>query len=153
MRLLAIDPGSNKCGIAFYENGILKNLETFISIAKTPLERRLVIATLLFNAVKSSDAVICEEPFLQGRANTGMQRLLGMIEFMAGRTIQMIHPMTVKKLIAPGFKEKIDVALAAGKLLKTAKEKELLASAISREAFDETDAAAIGLTYLMKERA
>jgi Holliday junction resolvasome RuvABC endonuclease subunit len=148
VKLLAIDPGSYRTGIALYEDQQLIYLETLEGSAFTPLGRRLGVASQLCYHIKNADQVIMEEPFLQGKANTGMQRLLGMIELMAGETIQTIHPMTLKKKLGFGGKDKLEVALAAGELLGSRDEKELLARSIARDAWDETDAAAIGIIHL-----
>lgn len=153
MKLLAIDPASNKCGIARFENGVLVETRTLISTAKTPLFRRLDIAFQLAPFIAEADEIASEEPFLKGKNNQGMQRLLGMIEKVTNGHVHFFHPLTVKKTLGSGTLDKIEVALAAGELLEFQHEQEVLADAIRREAFDESDAVAIGLTYFVKEKA
>lgn len=153
MNLVAIDPGSNKCGIATFRFGVLSSTETLLSNEKTPLERRLDMAYQLEELIKTADRVISEEPLLLGRNNNGMQRLLGYIEFLASESfipLQFVHPMTLKKFMGAGSSDKLDMALAAGEMLKTSFEQELLAGAITREAWDETDAVCVGLYHLAK---
>lgn len=150
-RLLAIDPGSNKCGLAYFEDGSLCHILTLTSKEDTPLHRRLDMAWQLEEAIKTADIVVSEEPLLLGRNNNGMQRLLGYIEFLAYESQTILHfkhPMTIKKAMESGSSDKLDIALAAGRFVKTDKEQDLIADAISREAFDETDAVCVGLTYL-----
>lgn len=147
MRLLAIDPASKKCGCAYFKDGILTNTRTLQSTADTPLERRLEIAERLGFEIIEADVVVCEEPFLMGRNNNYMQRLLGVVEFLTAGNVHFIHPQSVKKYYQAG-QEKLAVALAAGELLETDDEKEILADAIRREDFDSTDAVAIGLMHI-----
>lgn len=154
MRLLAIDPGSNKLGYAIFNNEELIELGHFKSTTETPLKRRLQMADELAKTLDSYDLIACEEPTLQGRNNIGMNRLLGYIEYLAHQSIldvSFVHPMTLKKFTGNGSSEKLDMALAAGNMLKTDKEKELLAMAIEKEDFDATDAACVGLWFLNKE--
>jgi Holliday junction resolvasome RuvABC endonuclease subunit len=152
MRILAIDPASNKCGIARFNNGVLIETRTLISNAKTPLFRRLDIAFQLAPFIVDADAVVSEEPFLKGKNNNGMQRLLGMIEKVTNGHVYFYHPLTVKKSLGSGSLDKLEVALASGEKLQFQHEQEILAEAIRREAFDETDAVAIGLTHFAKEK-
>lgn len=154
IKLLAIDPGSNKCGLAIFEDGNLKETLTLTSNETTPLHRRLDMAWQLEECLKTVDIVVSEEPLLLGRNNNGMQRLLGYIEFLTYESqviLHFRHPMTIKKAMESGSSDKLDIALAAGRFVKTDKEQDLIADAISREAFDETDAVCVGLTYF-KER-
>lgn len=150
MRLLAIDPASNKLGLAVFVDGSLKETLTLTSKAKTPLERRLDMAVQLVPFLATHDVIVSEEPMLLGRNNNGMQRLLGMIEKLSDGHVVFIHPKTVKKKMGSGSLDKVDVALAAGQLLKTEKEQEILADALIREAYDETDSVAIGLSYFLE---
>lgn len=147
-KLLAIDPGSNKCGIAEFEGCTLKSTFTLVTKHTNPLEKRLDISWQLEELIKTADQVISEEPLLLGRNNNGMQRLLGCIEFLAHEStipLKFVHPMTLKKFMGAGTSDKLDMALAAGEMLKTEPEQELLAGAITREAWDETDAVCVGL--------
>lgn len=148
MRVLAIDPASNKCGIAVFDDNALEKTLTLVSTAKTPLTRRLDIAIQLAPLIATADVIVSEEPFLQGKNNNGMQRLLGMIEKISGGSVVFFHPMSIKKALGSGTLDKLAVALAAGERLVTDGEKEMLAQVIDREAWDESDAIAIGLTYI-----
>lgn len=147
MRLVAIDPGSNRCGLAFFTDGVLIDTQTLITSQSLPLTRRLHIADQLSDHLKNAAAVASEEPLLMGRNNNFMQRLLGMIEFMYPR-VAFFHPMTLKKYFGSGKLDKLELALAVGERLKTEREKEIIADIIAREAFDESDAVAVGLIYL-----
>lgn len=151
MKLLAIDPASYKCGVALFDNKVLVQTMTLVSKGATPLERRLDIMKQLSAVILSSEEVCSEEPLLLGRNNNFMQRLLGMIEFVSGGQVSFIHPMTLKKQLGGGKKDKLEMALAAGERLVTDTEKEILADAIAREAWDETDAVAVGLAHIMRE--
>jgi hypothetical protein len=150
VRLLAIDVASHKCGLAYFESGILKQTKTVETKSKTPLGRRLEIANYLKPELSQVDVAISEEPFLQGRNNTGMQRLLGSLEFITFGTINFVHPLTVKEFCGSGKFDKLEVALAAGEMLQTEEEKEIMARAIDAEDWDSTDAIAIGLYYLRR---
>lgn len=146
-RLLAIDPGSNKFGLAFFINGCLVATKTLLTTEITPLKRRLDMIDKLSVFVETVDKVVSEEPFLQGQNNNGMQRLLGGIELLTNGSVQFVHPMTLKKFTGSGSSDKLDMALSIGERL-TEKEQEILADAINREAFDETDAICVGLWAL-----
>lgn len=147
--LLAIDPGSNKLGLAWFVNGKLSFTETLTTTAATPTARRLEVGEKLANYVHSSE-IASEEPLLLGRNNNGMQRLLGYIEWITRGKVAFYHPMTVKKFTGSGSSDKLEMALAVGEILETDEEREVLADAINREAYDETDAVCIGLTHLRK---
>lgn len=148
--LVAIDPGSNKCGLAFFINGLLVATKTLLTDKKTPIERRLDIADKLSVFMETVDSVASEEPFLQGQNNNGMQRLLGCIELLTNGKVSMVHPMTLKKFTGSGSSDKLEMALAVGEKFNTEAEQEILADAINREAWDETDAIAVGLWALNK---
>lgn len=154
MRLVAIDPGSKSTGVAVFDDGILKETRRLIMISEDPRHRRVQMARLLdlFLDEKNPDHVVCEEPQIQGVNGNYMHRLLGSFEFLCHPNLSYFHPATVKKSITgTGKAEKLEVALEAGKLLATDTEQEILANLIAREAFDETDAVAVGLTYLMSK--
>jgi len=152
-KVVAIDPGSNKCGLAYFEADKLVSTDTVTSNETTPLLRRLDIAWQLEELLKTSDKVICEEPLLLGRNNNGMQRLLGYIEFLtaeSGIPLTFVHPMTLKKFMGSGSSDKLEMALSAGRMVESDSEQEILADAIGREAYDETDAVCIGLWGIKK---
>lgn len=146
--LLAVDPGSNKMGLAFFIDNKLVATKTLTTDKQTPLERRLDIADKLGVFIQTVDIVISEEPLLLGRNNNGMQRMLGYIEFITGGLVKFVHPMTLKAFIESGSSDKLEMALAAGEKLHSEEEKEILAKAITNEAFDETDAVCVGLWAL-----
>lgn len=146
--LLAIDPGSNSTGLAFFEDGELKgSLTLSYQEEKDRLKKRLLILRSIKILLPHYSDVACEAPFLQGVANQSMQRFLGVIEFFTWGKVSFFHPMTVKKAMGSGKMEKIDMAKAAIKRVSK-KEGELIEAAIQEKAFDETDAVCVGLTYL-----
>lgn len=151
--LLAIDPGSNKLGLAFFMNGELVGTRTLTTSETEPLKRRLDIANQLAEYIDLFDSVASEEPLLLGRNNNAMQRMLGVIEHLTKGKVIFCHPMTLKAFTGSGSNDKLDMALAIGEMLNKDSEKELLAKAITEEAFDETDAVAVGLWALDKNRS
>jgi Holliday junction resolvasome RuvABC endonuclease subunit len=146
MKLTAIDPGSNKCGLAFFKDGKLVSTKTLETKAKTPIARRLEVAAKL--QYEDLSSAVSEEPLLMGRNNNYMQRLLGMIELLTLGEVKWVHPMSVKSFCGSGKSDKLDVALAAGEMLESEEEKEKLAQIIEREAWDESDAVAVGLYFI-----
>lgn len=146
--LLAIDPGSNKLGLAFFIESKLVATKTLTTDKETPLTRRLDIADKLSVFVETVDNTASEEPLLLGRNNNFMQRLLGYIELLTKGKVKMIHPMRLKKFMGSGSSDKLEMALAAGQMLRTEEEQEILANAIVREAWDETDSVCVGLWAL-----
>lgn len=146
--LLAIDPGSNKLGLAFFINNALVATKTLTTDKTTPIDRRLDIADKLAVFMDTVDKIASEEPFLQGQNNNGMQRLLGCIELLTNGKVKMVHPMTLKAFMASGSSDKLEMALAAGEKVSTDAEKEVIADAIAREAWDETDAVCVGMWAL-----
>lgn len=149
-RLLAIDPASNKTGLAFFIDEVLVATKTITSDGSTPLARRLSMASKIEPFIETVDKISTEEPHLMGVNANGMNRLLGYIEFMTKGKITMVHPMTLKKFTGSGSSDKLEMALAIGQMLKTDQEQEILANAIIREAWDETDAVAVGLWALQQ---
>lgn len=149
--LVAIDPGSYSLGLAYFLDGKLVKSETILITEKDPKLRRFAMAIRLSQKLGAEvTAVACEEPFLLGYTAHGMQRLLGMIEYIAGPEVKFIHPSTVKAFTGHGSKNKLEVADACREMLKGESEKEIVTEAIKRKAFDETDAIAVGLTYIYK---
>lgn len=146
--LLAIDPGSNKTGIAVFEDGSLTATLTITTKETDPVKRRFSILSILAEILPTYDSVASEAPMLLGANNNGMQKFLGVLEYLTKTKISFFHPMTVKKFMGAGKMDKLEMALSAGEMLRTDAEKETLARAISDEAFDETDAICVGLTYL-----
>lgn len=164
MNLLAIDPGSNKVGIALFKNKKLVATQTLHGNQDFDSQRKrvkLAYDTFLWLEevfskyeidpnLQNSYEVVCEEPLLQGKSNTPMQRFLGALEELYQGRLNYLHPMTIKARMGRGTLDKMEVAVAAGERLTTENEKELVADAIYREAFDETDAVAIGLVHMEK---
>ncbi len=153
MRLVAIDPGSNKMGLAFFRDGILTSTATLETEEKEPAQRRYSILKKLELEIYGADLIASEAPVLMGANNNGMQRVLGVVEFLTQANAHFFHPMTVKaKIAGTGKADKLELALAAGRHVQTAAEQEIIAEAISQEAWDETDAVAIGLCFLNKQK-
>lgn len=152
--ILAIDPGSNKCGLAWFKDGLLVKTETRCTTSDTPLKRRLEIGSFLCDEIENADFIISEEPFLLGQNNNGMQRLLGYIEQITNGDVTFIHPMSVKKAMGRGSLDKEEVKTAVSKMLTDEDLKSFgignYESLFLSKRYDETDAIAIGLTYLIQ---
>lgn len=155
MRLLAIDPASYSTGLAIFDNGVLQFAFTTQVSVKEPQARRLAMAQQIYAVVvdQRPSVVACEEPSIQGRNGNAMHRLLGMIEFLSETPVNYVHPMTLKAFFGSGKLDKFEMALAAGEMLKTDAEKEMIAQFIEREEWDATDAICVGLAYLSKKAA
>ena len=159
-RLISIDPGSNSTAAAYFEDGELKWVTTIIAIPKPTLQKKRVVLARDFvgiirlglpEDVQTDDCtIVCEEPFLRGPANTSMARFLGALENIFNGELNYIHPMTVKAFFKE--REKLDVAIAAGAYLKTDREQDILAHQISKEAWDATDAIAIGIAFMERSK-
>lgn len=157
MNLIAIDPGTKSLGIAYFDNGILKDTFTLTSYGNDRQGRQVEIMqqmALTLGQIPFDGAgpfrIVCEEPMLMGKSNNAMQRMLGALEweFHAVGGLEYISPMSVKMHMGSGKLDKFEVALAAGALLTTDEEQEMMASLISNEAWDATDAVAIGLCFI-----
>lgn len=160
--LLAIDPGTNKLGIALFQDGKLIQTETITTKSKERYERTIDICGGLMTAldkapvgfdynIADSMTVVCEEPMMQGKANTAMQRLLGALEFLMSPRMNYIHPMTMKKVIKSKTADKEDVKTAVIKLVsdsEVAKHEALFLS----QRYDEIDAVGIGLAYMIQNK-
>lgn len=157
-RLLAIDPSTTVLGYAEFINGILIASK---SVKRPEKEHRIARSVEMLSALTQSMAlaneVVCEEPKLSGRfqskGQSTIDRLLGMIEYSAyqcGSTVNYLHPMTIKSYFGAVKTDKLDMALKAGEYLDES-EQSIMADAISREAYDETDAICIGLVHLKRE--
>lgn len=157
-KLLAIDPGSNHIGVALFENNQLVWARTVSTKLKDRYDRTKDILTNLMTALETANplvdvnrdnfSIICEEPTMRGKANISMQRVLGGLEFLMTPKMSYIHPMTLKANLGSGSLDKLEVALAAGELLFTDTEKDILADLIAKEEFDATDAVAIGISHI-----
>lgn len=164
MRVLAIDPASYKLGIALFENGALIGATTLNAVGSDRLRRMSYMIDRLAETLNfyRPDVVVVEDPLLRGKGNGIMERLKGIIEatteIMVGwpndRQIAdfmfYIPPTTVKKYMGAGTLDKLEVAMAAGDMLHSEEEKEMIADLIEKEEWDATDAVAIGLSYYLK---
>lgn len=163
-KLLAIDPGTNKLGLAVFHDEKLIATKTIKTKEVERYKRTQDIFTnlivylnmhyseLRIDNNRTDYTFVCEEPAMQGKANTVMQRLLGGLEAMIAAQPNYIHPMTLKSRLGSGKLEKIEVAKAALKLLKTTEEKLKVKQLINEERFDETDAVALGLAFFIKSK-
>lgn len=155
-KLVAIDPGSKKLGVAVFDHKARKLITVFSLTSKyEAYSNRL---KQLCEALKqqlidldASEVVVCEDPLLRGYANNIMQRLIGGLEASLSPVFNFVHPMTVKKVLGKGTLEKDKVAKAALKLLKTDGERRIMQSFIDAKDYDATDAVAIGLTYFIQK--
>lgn len=152
MILLAIDPGSNKTGVALFKGKKLQSTETFEAPGERPDRTASIVKRLILkHKMQSISIIVMEDPLLKGKANNSMQRHIGALEhaLLAHyklKKVEYIYPQTVKAILKAG-QDKKDMAWAAYKLLTTDEEKDILAGAIEREEWDATDAVAIGLAY------
>lgn len=161
--LISIDPASSSLGYALFLEGLLVEAGSVKSSFTPPYKRRFDIINELHikTYTYSPSVLVCEEPKLGGRfqtaSQTAMDKLLGQIEyyFLNDREVEEIfyyHPMTLKAQIGgSGKSSKLEVALGAGEILRSDKEKEIVAKLIEAEDFDATDAIAAGLTHLIQE--
>lgn len=157
--VLALDPSTKQTGYALFVSGRLTEAGSFKTnpdLSRTA--RQYDIANKLCNFMGSRDlfgnedvSITSEEPMVQGRNGLALHKLLGALEYASNKEFYYIHPSTVKKQMGSGKLDKLEVALAAGELLKSPEEQEIVASFISEEDFDATDAVAIGLCFCLKE--
>lgn len=152
--ILAIDPGSIKCGFArFSKDGKLLDCGHSVASAKNRWERQLQILTPMEHNLRTAEIVISEEPMMQGKAAQAMHKFLGAMEFARKAEIEWVHPMTVRKAIAgSGKADKIEMALAAGAMMELESDQDLIAELIAKEEFDVTDAIAVGLYWFLKQK-
>lgn len=152
--IIAIDPGSKSTGVAWFIGGKLVRLETYAAEGERASRTQQIVADILKGLDAVPTYIVMEDPLLQGKSNNSMQRFIGALEYALLehyflKQIEYIHPMSVKKAMGYGGKDKQEVAAAAKDMLKTAEEKKLVSKAIKSNAFDATDAVAIGLTYFI----
>lgn len=149
-KVVAIDPGSYECGIAWFTWGRLQGTKTIYSDDKDIYQRRFIICERLRQVLDQADVIICEEPFLRGPPNNTMQRLLGAFEYLARGHINFISPMTVKAFTGSGKNDKLQVAKGAREFLAE-QERCMIDDLISRNFWNETDAIAVGLAWINRE--
>lgn len=154
MRLLAIDPGSNTLGWAIFVDGLLVNADSYTTLKSNRIEKMFDMVSRLSELIfdYSVDVIVSEEPLLQGRSNTSMQRLLGWTECMAYHLneyeINYIAPMSVKAYFGSGKFEKPELATAVRRHLTDTGQFDNL---IQAQKWDATDAVAIGTMFIEKE--
>lgn len=154
MTVLAIDPGSNTFGWAVYKNNELVDAGSYSTMKSNRFEKMFdmvsQIADLIF--LHEPEVIVSEEPLLQGKSNTSMQRLLGWTECLAYHLneyiIQYIAPMSVKAHFGSGRFEKNELAKAVQRQLNKS---QIFDNLILSQNWDATDAVAVGLMYIQKE--
>lgn len=165
VKTLAIDPATKKLGLALFLDTKLVYTETLEAKAGDRLQRAASLIDQLAEVLwfRSPDIIVVEDPLLQGKANNAIQRIIGSIEALSEavnywqkeRSIaepglyNYIPPMTVKKYMGSGSLDKLEVAMAAAKFLDQSGQ-DRVAELILQEAWDETDAVAIGLTWFLQ---
>jgi len=154
VKILAIDPGSNTFGYAIFSDGQLIDAGSYSTIKSDRLEKMFDIVSKIADLIFTyePDTVVSEEPLLQGKSNTSMQRLLGWTECLAFHlneyTIQYIPPMSVKAYFGSGKFDKLELAIAVKRhLIKS----DIFDKLVQAQAWDATDAVAVGLMYIEKE--
>ena len=160
--LLALDPSTNCTGWAVFHDSVLvesgslpantkddrwARQKTILDKLSLMLDSELDIYKVDVNE-SAGYTVVSEEPMIQGRNGLAIHKFLGALERVFSVPINYIHPSTVKKVMGSGKLDKLEVALAAGRLLKTSEEQDKIAELISEEDFDATDAIAIGLCFI-----
>jgi len=152
MKLVAIDPGTKKVGLASFHDKTLYYLRTATSKNSDRLQRCLDILWFLEEEIKTADMVVIEEPKMMGKYQFMMDRFIGMIEYLCVEDnipIYYIHPMTVKSYMkVKKMGDKKELAKKAIKKLKKPRERSLMRRHTAAEDWDATDAVAVGLTWL-----
>lgn len=149
-KVIGIDPGGYELGLSFFENGVLQTTQTLFQDEKESADRRYSFYKRIYPIIRNADLVICEEPFLRGSANINMQRMLGVIEYVTHKNVGFINPMTVKKFMGSGSFDKIEVANGS-KLFLSEVEGKIINELIRDEKWNETDAVAVVLAWIMKQ--
>ena len=154
MRILSIDPGSNTFGWAIYKNNELVDAGSYSTMKSNRFEKMFDIVSKISELIFTHEPtiIVSEEPLLQGKSNTSMQRLLGWTECLAFHlneyTIQYISPMSVKAYFGSGKFDKLELAIAVKRhLIKS----DIFDKLVQAQAWDATDAVAVGLMYIEKE--
>ncbi len=144
MKIMGIDPGLTGTGVVIIED------KKLITSRKLCLYSTHAVSTMRYYGEKiealveeySPDIVYCEEPFLQGKANKTMMKLLGAIEVYCPKHIRFVHPMSVKSHFKSVKKDKEYLAGQVRKRLGLTSQKEF-DKIVTNEQWDVTDAAAI----------
>jgi len=153
--ILAIDPGTNKLGVALFTNS--SHFLVAFSIqaeSKSPnrRERSVYIINKLVDYVTELQPedleIALEEPLLRGNSNKAMERLLGMIEFVfKNYLIHYYAPMTVKAAMGSGSFDKDQMYNALIEVMPDNTRIEAL-----KGDYDAVDAVCIGLTHFKKQK-
>ena len=149
---IGIDPGINKCGIAFITKTHIatETIENpkdinFVCKVNTILRH---MEEQLQNWFFADFEIYCEDPYLPGKAHDNMKKLIGIIEFYFQKPrsqVQLIHPMSLKKYFGSG---KLDKKELAQKLVDRKGIKgyaKYIKKLIEQEKWDETDALALAV--------
>lgn len=160
IKILGIDPGtkSSPTGIAIIED-ISKDVSTschvcifhaeLISIPQLPdfINRKIIAQQVAIIAeYYKADIIICEEPFLQGKANKTMLKFLGVLEASLTQDIEYIAPKSVKKKFGSGKLEKEELANKLQKYI----DKRLIKNLTRKNKYDILDAIAIALSNFLE---
>lgn len=151
MNILAIDPGTKSCGLAYFLNGQLVETASVKIDSKDSEVRILYIVDFIQKILSPEIAIteiVCEDPLLQGRNNNTMQRFLGALNYaLPSIPFNYIAPMTLKAYYGMAKEDKLSLANSLISCCSPS-EKSLINEAIQLEAYDETDAAALGIMFL-----
>src|SRR3990167_7125428 len=153
MKIMGIDPGGKTTGVVIIKHNKLLCYckltgETFTFRQK--MKTYTMKIEEMIQKYKPS-FVFCEEPFLRGKANKLMNRLLGAIEVSCSKQVSFVHPMTVKAHFSTVGKDKKELAKEVRKrlALTSRRDCDIL---ISKEEWDITDALAVAFYGLDKYR-
>lgn len=160
--ILAIDPGTKGLGIAvFHPDGTLLAADQFEADDEDFHVRMMMMVGVVdahFTRYTPIMRAVCEEPFLQGKAQTQMQRLLGAIYSLChkhGVECIWISPMTVKAQFQETKGDKFTLFDKARKWLvdRNGYTRQLgrkLVNAKARQFTDMMDAVSIGAAYFKR---
>lgn len=156
MRVLAIDPGYGRCGVAIVERNGAKDVLIYSDCIETSAEdgfatrlRQVVLACETLVSAHAPDCIAMEKLFFAKNQKTAMRvaEVRGAILSLAGSTAIPVFeysPGEVKSAAAgSGSADKTQVAKMLHALVKIGK-------VIKRD--DEYDAIAIGITHLARAR-
>lgn len=156
MRVLAIDPGFGRCGVAVLEGNASRSTLLYSSCVETNAKegfsaRLLVVAKEVLRLVHEHvpDTIALEELYFTNNAKTALRvaEVRGMLIYIAAaQEIPLVeyNPLRVKiALTGQGRASKEQVTKMVEKLVKLPSKKML---------DDEYDAIALGLTALAEER-
>lgn len=158
-RLIAIDPATKAMGVALYYDEAWQVTRTLRASGRDRQARQQELLAQMqdflieYNFDESVGLplfIACEEPNFPNRiTNNAMHKMLGALEAtLLPNYIDYIPPTTVKRLMGHGSLDKMNIALAAGENVESAEEEEMIADLIKEERFDETDAIAIGMSWI-----